>query len=298
MPKKIIKSDIILFLLVIGFIGIIILFVDFSSYQKKQEEYDVSVYKAYYVYDELSAPISLSYTLINTKYNISKEKIIDKIFNTLSTNISSTLKLLNINIDNAEIMLDLNEDIKKYPNIEIECLVNSILQIGDYKSVNIKYQNDDNYYFDTTEKYYINSPITNKLYSFLYQDKNYKIIYVDELKKEVELTIHSNKDNYVIYNFGTEKQKWEVKRDGLYVNGLKLMSNNFKVNAQDKNIKIISIILEEDNTLSVTIKMNNDITTEIYILKQGLGISYYESRDLKGKIINSYKYVKKVFDEG
>lgn len=288
MRKNIIKSDIVLFLLILIFVSIIFLFVDFSSKEKK--DYNISVYKSYYVYDKLSNPISLSYDMININKNEKKDVIIKKVFDKNKLE----LKLNEIIINNDEVTLLVDKSINNYDKLDIECLANSILEINNYKLVNFKYNDESNSYNSTTDKYYINSPIINKLYTFLYRDKNYKIIYDDNIK----LTIKTSKDDYVIYNILDEEEKWAVKKDGLYKNDHLILPLSFKVGYVTSNVKVISINLDTDNTLLINIEVINDDIFSNYVLKQGLGIYSLIEKDAKGNIIKNYKYVSKEFNEG
>jgi len=296
MKKAIIKSDIVLILLVLAFITIIFLFVDFSI-KNENKDYDVSVYKSYFVYDKLSSPISLSYDMINVSNKDSFEKKILKVIESNIYSFSSTLKVVDLKIQDDIVLLTLNEDFTIYDELAIICLTNSILEVNNYNSVKLIYQELEKTYTNTTQNYYINSPIVNKLYTFLYRDKNYKVVYENSNNEEIYLTIETSKDDYVVYNFNGIKLKWVVKKDGLYVDDIKVLSNTYKVLDTYGDFKILEVILETDNTLSFKIEKIEDNKKYVFTLRQGIGLYNVDIFENEKKV-DSFKYKDKVFNEG
>lgn len=287
MKKNIIKSDIVLFLLILVFVSVIFLFVDFSS--KGKNNYNVVVYKSYYVYDTLSNPISLSYDMINVNKDEKYENIIKKIID--KNNLK--LEVSKLTINNDEVTIEIDDDINNYDKLDISCLANSILEVNNYKKINFKYNDMITSYDYTINDYYINSPIINKLYSFLYRDKNYKIIYDNDL----ELTIKTSKDDYVIYNVLDKEEKWVVKKDGLYKDNNLILPVNYKVGSTMNNVKVLSVTLDTDNILLINVETYYDDIISNYTLKQGLGVYSLIVKDNMNNITLNYKYVKREFNE-
>ena len=108
---KIRRSNIILLTLVLFVATVIIVLVDFSKDEK--QNYNIDIYKAYYIYDTKSSPVNLSYYLLNIEKNTSKEEIVNKITNKLLPNIATDLQVKNITINDDIIELTLNKDITK-----------------------------------------------------------------------------------------------------------------------------------------------------------------------------------------
>lgn len=295
MQSKVVKSDIILLSLILLFLSIIIILVDFPK--TKNKDYDVNVYKAYYVYDTLSTPVSLTYYLINTDTSTSTDIIIDKILTKTLKNININLNVENININNNTLELTINDQITKYNINDINSLVNSLTEINDIKEVKfINKDNTTNTYYNSLDKYYINSPISNKLYTFLYRDTNYKISYIDKSKEINYLTIKKNKDNYVIYNYNNEEYKMHIKEDGLYLNDKKILNNTYKVNDTWDTHKITKKTLTDNNTLLISVTNKEETFKEIYQLEQGIGLYSYQKVDNKNNIIETITYQKKEFN--
>ncbi len=295
MQSKVVKSDIILLSLILLFLSIIIILVDFPK--TKNKDYDVNVYKAYYVYDTLSTPVSLTYYLINTDTSTSTDIIIDKILTKTLKNININLNVENININNNTLELTINDQITKYNINDINSLVNSLTEINNIKEVKfINKDNTTNTYYNSLDKYYINSPISNKLYTFLYRDTNYKISYIDKSKEINYLTIKKNKDNYVIYNYNNEEYKMHIKEDGLYLNDKKILNNTYKVNDTWDTHKITKKTLTDNNTLLISVTNKEETFKEIYQLEQGIGLYSYQKVDNKNNIIETITYQKKEFN--
>ncbi len=295
MKSKIVKSDIILLSLTLLFLSIVIILVDFP--QKNNELYDIDVNKAYYIYDINSKPISLTYYLINTYKQDTTETIIDKIATKILKNISPNIEIINININNNTLELTINDKISNYNTHNINCLVNSLTEIKSINEITfINNDNTTNTYYNTTNDYYINSPITNKLYTFLYRDNNYKIVYLDKENNTNYLTITKSKDNYVIYNYNNEEYKMYIKDDGLYLNDNKILSNTYKVNDTWNTSKIEDITKTDNNTLLITVVNTKEDGKEIYKLEQGIGIYSYKKIDNSNNIIESIIYKKKEFN--
>jgi len=296
MKKEIIKSNIILFSLIIIFLSFIIIF----ALPKKEttNNYNVDVYKAYYMYDVNSNPKSMTYYLINVNKNTKKETIINKIFTKILKNISKDLEIKNVNITEDEISLTINDDITKYNEDDINALVNSLTEIKNIKK--IKFINEltskEKVYENNINNYYINSPITNKLYTFIYRDNNYKIVYTDNYDNDLYLTIKSNKEDIVTYEFNNKIYKVKVNKNCLYINESKILSPTYKTNDTWDNYKITNIKLSEDDTLLITINNKTPDYIEEYVLKQAVGIYSYYKKDLKNNTITSFKYKKKVFN--
>lgn len=295
MQSQVVKSDIILLSLILLFLSIIIILVDFPK--TKNKDYDVNVYKAYYVYDTLSTPVSLTYYLINTDTSTSTDIIIDKILTKTLKNININLNVENININNNTLELTINDQITKYNINDINSLVNSLTEINNIKEVKfINKDNTTNTYYNSLDKYYINSPISNKLYTFLYRDTNYKISYIDKSKEINYLTIKKNKDNYVIYNYNNEEYKMHIKEDGLYLNDKKILNNTYKVNDTWDTHKITKKTLTDNNTLLISVTNKEETFKEIYQLEQGIGLYSYQKVDNKNNIIETITYQKKEFN--
>lgn len=298
MQKTIIKSNIILFILISLFLGVILAFVDFSSFKKEEKQYNVTVYKSYYVYDNLSNPISLSYDMINLDKRVKEEKVIEKVFKKAALNISNTLQLNGIKIEDKIVTLNVNEDISNYDKLNVECLINSIIDINHYQQIKIVYENDIKIFEKTLDNYYINSPIINKLYTYLYRDNNYKIIYLDQQNNNHYLKILTNKEKTVIYKIDEIQQKWTIKNDGLYIDDEKILPKSYKVGDKYDNCTITSVNLDQDNTQIITVEKNMPDFTIVYTLKQGLGVIKYTKLNNANQIIEQYTYQEKIFNEG
>lgn len=293
MPSKIVKSNIILIGLITFVLALIIILVDFSK--ETPPNYNVDIYKAYYVYDPLSNPINMSYYLINTDKNTPQEKVINKIINKILPNISTTIEVENVFVNQGEIVLTINEDITKYNKHNINCLVNSLTQLKNIvtiKFINSKTQKEM-IYQENINNYYIISPITDKLYSLLYRDLNYKIKYIDHFNKEKYLTIKELKEHTVTYLFENQEYQMKVTKDGLYLNNEKILNKTYKTNEQWDNYQIKSVRTSQDNALLINITNIKKDYQEEYVLKQGIGIYSYTRLDLKGNVISSLKYQQK-----
>lgn len=293
MPSKIVKSNIILIGLITFVLALIIILVDFSK--ETPPNYNVDIYKAYYVYDPLSNPINMSYYLINTDKNTPQEKVINKIINKILPNISTTIEVENVFVNKGEIVLTINEDITKYNKHNINCLVNSLTQLKNIvtiKFINSKTQKEM-IYQENINNYYIISPITDKLYTLLYRDLNYKIKYIDHFNKEKYLTIKELKEHTVTYLFENQEYQMKVTKDGLYLNNEKILNKTYKTNEQWDNYQIKSVRTSQDNALLINITNIKKDYQEEYVLKQGIGIYSYTRLDLKGNVISSLKYQQK-----
>lgn len=293
MPSKIVKSNIILIGLITFVLALIIILVDFSK--ETPPNYNVDIYKAYYVYDPLSNPVNISYYLINTDKNTPQEKVINKIINKILPNISTTIEVENVFVNQGEIVLTINEDITKYNKHNVNCLVNSLTQLKNIvtiKFINSKTQKEM-IYQENINNYYIISPITDKLYSLLYRDLNYKIKYIDHFNKEKYLTIKELKEHMVTYIFENQEYQMKVTKDGLYLNNEKILNKTYKTNEQWDNYQIKSVRTSQDNALLINIINIKKDYQEEYVLKQGIGIYSYTRLDLKGNVISSLKYQQK-----
>lgn len=293
---KIRRSNIILLTLVLFVATVIIVLVDFSKEEK--QNYNIDIYKAYYIYDTKSSPVNLSYYLLNMEKNTSKEEIVNKITNKLLPNIATDLQVKNITINDDIIELTLNKDITKYEKNSIACLVNSLLQIKNTKNVKFidEFTKIENIYSNNIGNYYLISPISNKLYTFLYRDLNYKIKYLDNNNQEKYLTIKDIKEHTVTYLLDDYEYQMKVTDDGLYLNNQKIINKIYKTNEQWETYQIKSVKLSEDQSLLIEVINNEDEYQERYLFKQGLGIWEYSRQDKKGKIISSLKYQKKVLN--
>lgn len=293
-----IKNEIILILLIIISLAIIVILVPFAT--NKDEKDSNLVYRSYYLYDENTLPVSLSYEMLEYAKDTTKERVIKDLFNKNKLDISDTLKLKKIELKEKEVILTINEKLDTTKKIPIDCLVNSIIDLEEIEKVIFRYNNNDITYKNNIESYYVSSPLTDKLASFLYKDENYDILYLNELKEEITFKIKKVEENKTTFKVEKEKIIFEKKRDGFYYENIKVLSNNFKVKdnwiSNDKNVVIEKIELQEDNTLLVTVKVSSDTDEEIILLKQGLGLYSYQLKE-NNNIVKEYIYQDKSFIE-
>lgn len=293
-----IKNEIILILLIIISLAIIVILVPFAT--NKDAKDSNLVYRSYYLYDENTLPVSLSYEMLEYAKDTTKERVIKDLFNKNKLDISDTLKLKKIELKEKEVILTINEKLDTTKKIPIDCLVNSIIDLEEIEKVIFRYNNNDITYKNNIESYYVSSPLTDKLASFLYKDENYDILYLNELKEEITFKIKKVEENKTTFKVGKEKIIFEKKRDGFYYENIKVLSNNFKVKdnwiSNDKNVVIEKIELQEDNTLLVTVKVSSDTDEEIIVLKQGLGLYSYQLKE-NNNIVKEYIYQDKSFIE-
>jgi len=310
MKKSIALSDLFLVLLICIAVTLIILFVDFSDNELKNR--DVDVYKAYYLYDEKSEPISLSYEMVELPKDSSIESAIEEVFEVIKENYSKTVRLNDVILENNKAIIVLNEDIiVNESKNKIDALVNSILDIKDLDELVIKIEESEvNYtYQSNISDYYVNSPIQNKLTTFLYKDENYVLTYKNNLDETINFKIiDSGKDytNYLITIKNEELKekeiKWHVKSNGLYRDNDKILNDSFKVGdtyeVNSSNKATINYVrLQDDGTLLIEILITNENMKEIITLKQGLGIYKYSKYE-NDMLIEEYSYIEKIFNEG
>lgn len=244
-------------------ITFVIIFIDFS---KNSNNYNVDVYKIYYVYDELSSPTTLSYDMLEVDVGTKKEDVVNRVIDKYK---EKGINISSVRVENNIIYLNIENE--EYNRVLIE----SLIDIDGIDTININGVD----YGSKISEYYVNSPIVDKLHTFLYKDENYEIVYLNELESEVLFRIKSSTKDEMVYYLGEREIKLSVKRDGLYLDDKKVLSKDFKVN----NDGVSEVKLMEDNTLMVVI--DNDL--EKIILKQGIGIYYME--DKENKTVLSYK---------
>ena len=292
MKNKLIIYDLVLVFLICLSLSLIILFVDFDKEDKLT--YNRDVYRTYYLYDNNSNPVSLSYEILEFNKDTDIKKVIKKMLD--------KLKIVDYNdfiVDGSSVLIILNNDYSTIDKISLDCLVNSITSINVIDEVILKYGDNSNKYTSNISEYYVNSPLQNNLLLFLYRDSNYKLLYKNELEEDNYFVLSKVSDNSSIFNIGDDKYTWKVKRDGIYINDKKILSNTYKVNDtwvidDNKTATITGVNIDNDDILLIDVSIKYDNGEIKYQLKQGLGITSYTKYE-NNTLISKYEYVKKKF---
>lgn len=287
--------DIILILLIWIAISIIILFVDFSG-KEKENNYDVSIYKTYYLYDQNSEPVSLTYDMIELKKESSFDEIITAMFQQFQEHLNADLELLGYEKNEDTLSLKLNQDISQ-DKITLDSIVNSFTNIYGIQTVKIIYGESEKKYQSNLDEYYINSPLQNKLLTFLYKDSNYRLLYKNQEEATIDVNIKKIVDERTVYlSYENAETKWNIKTDGLYIDNQRILTSTYKVGdtfeSDGKTVQVLKVVLDEDDILNITIKRTS-IEEEIFVLKQGIGLYAYEKKDNNNELLETYKFYKR-----
>lgn len=296
MKKKIMTYDVVLVLLIWASILIVVLFVDFSS-NKKAKPYNVYIYKTYYLYDDQSKPISLTYDMVELDKDASFNIIITKMFDKIKEHFSKNLELLSYEKNNNTLNLKINENIFEQ-KILLDCIINSYTNILDIDTVNIIYDEEERSYQSNLKDYYVNSPLQNNLLTFLYKDSNYSLLYHDIEGNTINLSISKIPDERTVYlKENNNEIRWNVKSDGVYIDGKKVLTSSYKVGDtyenNDLTYKIERVLIDDEDILNITVSVTSSDTKEILVLKQGIGLFSYEKYNSDDSLIEKYTFYKR-----
>lgn len=296
MKKKIMTYDVVLVLLIWASILIVVLFVDFSS-NKKAKPYNVYIYKTYYLYDDQSKPISLTYDMVELDKDASFNIIITKMFDKIKEHFSKKLELLSYEKNNNTLNLKINENIFEQ-KILLDCIISSYTNILDIDTVNIIYDEEERSYQSNLKDYYVNSPLQNNLLTFLYKDSNYSLLYHDIEGNTINLSISKIPDERTVYlKENNNEIRWNVKSDGVYIDGKKVLTSSYKVGDtyenNDLTYKIEKVLIDDEDILNITVSVTSSDTKEILVLKQGIGLFSYEKYNSDDSLIEKYTFYKR-----
>lgn len=326
-------------------IGIIIIFIitlfgDFSFLFKIEGNRNKNIYKIYNLYDRNSKPVTYEYKTLELNKNLSQSKTIKELIKQTQKQLPKDTQIKDFKIENGILNLNLNKKfVDNYPMDEnlfllnINSIVNTFTYLNniqglsfsvDKKSIFIDNSNIDfsEIFINNVNNFIVYSPLKNKLLTFLYNDKNYSLNYIDSDNNEVKNvkikeinkkgTIFNIKDNYNSSKNIKYNQKWSVKRDGLYIDEALILPNDYKVEKQysidnykafinNKKYKADCLITEVyqdiDNSVIVVLEIkienlsdNDNKYVEIISLKQGYGKIKHEIID----DVNNYQYSYKL----
>ena len=91
--------------------------------------------------------------------------------------------------------------------------------------------------------------------------------------------------------------RWNVKSDGVYIDGKKVLTSSYKVGDtyenNDLTYKIERVLIDDEDILNITVSVTSSDTKEILVLKQGIGLFSYEKYNSDDSLIEKYTFYKR-----